>query len=305
MKRCWCYLLPVVLCLSVLLVSCQTCPLNESISIASSQGSLTIDGTGFSTNTNSCARLGFIGLPSGPKNVSIGTVNNCSGGAFHITYPLHYTPGCNPSAFQSIDVSASDTVQQGCFTVANTSIFWGDNCALQGTCGQAGQPACPGPTACYISGGVDAYGNCILPCGGQGNPPCTTTGCNHALLPQYGPSVSPQGLLQPPIVCTAYCGYAQGAQEPCSILGPPDCQGGPPTLMQPQSPCITQTTVAGQPNPINVYTCNGDSVTGTSATIGQGCLCLPAPGLLLCQGSSSALSGLCMPVQSVDQNCTQ
>ncbi len=296
----FCFIVAATVC-ALFLSSCQ-CNLHEKVTVASSQNALTIIGQGFS-NTNPCARLSLVGLPGSPA-VPIGTVNSCSGGSFQINWTPSYVPGCNANNSQSVDVSASDYIQTSCLYFANTSILWGKDCAIVGTCGKIGQRACPGETSCYLTGGVDATGNCVS-CGGPNQPPCTiasatgtNTGCNRGLLPALG---SPG---QPPVICTAYCGYAQGAQEPCSILGPPDCQGAPPALMQPESPCITQTNVAGNPSPIPVYTCYGDSVTGTSAVI-SGCLCQAAPGLSPCQGSTSALLGICQAVQSVDQNCTQ
>jgi hypothetical protein len=291
------------------------CTLKNSLTVTSSHNTLTIVGTGFSANTNQCAQLSMFGVT--PSQV-IGTVTNCSGGNFKITLTPQYIPGCNANQSTSVQVIADDTQQQTCLASASTTILWGNNCSFQGNCGKIGQKACPGNTACYVSGGVDGYGNCVT-CGNQGQPPCTNasgtdyTGCFHGLLPQNAGGFSGNPfVLQPPVICTALCGYAQGAQEPCSIQGVsnPNCSGGPPQLIQPQNACVTSTTVAGNPNPVPVYTCYGDSVTGEAAQLdayGQG-ICVPNLNVPVCQGSSSGLSGLPQNAPSsppVDFNCTQ
>jgi hypothetical protein len=316
------------------------CNLNPTITVtADSSGTvLTISGSGFSPNTNPCANLGIsLPIPPGVPSPMPQDVN-CSGGSSGWgfgpkTVRLQYV-GCIPNTktSKSVAVSATDIKSPLCITFANVSIAWGPTCALAGTCGSNNLPACPNPNnpcpyaMAGVGLGVDGYGYCE-PCGQQGQPACaigsSTSGtplqyqCAQGYHPQAEPNPNSQGKPQPPVVCTATCGWYAGAQEPCSLPGFTDCSGAPPSLdpvanpnaANDLNPCITQQNVAPNPQPINVYTCYGDSVLGMSATIGSGCICqeitaIPTPSNP-CHGTSSGTANLCVPVTNVDSNCTQ
>jgi hypothetical protein len=296
---------------AILLLGCQ---LNPTITVAmDSTGTvLTINGSGFSPNTNPCAHLGLIGLPVGtfpPQGIGTAACNPNGSFSYPITYTLSYVPGCNPSSAISVDVSAID-IKTSSITFSNITIPWGSNCALYGSCGKIGLPACPNTdNACYISGGVGGDGKCVA-CGGQGQPPCTNpsgvaleTHCNQGFHPQYQGPLNNVGQPQPPVVCTAYCGYFIGAREPCSVanLGSPDCSGAPGSLIQPESACITQES--GAYGPVKEYTCYGDSVTQNSATVDTMAICQqvrPRPDR--CYGIKTDLYG---HDQTVDLDCKE
>jgi hypothetical protein len=260
--------------------------LHPVVTATQSGNSIIISGSGF-TNSDPCAHLAVTGAATG--SLSLGDVH-CGHGAFKdYTWSPNYVIGCNPSTPVSVDVSGVD-IKTGTPTFATSSILWGDNCAYVGTCGKIGQRQCPDPAnACYLSGGPDSSSGQCVACGHQNQPLC---GRAPACLAGLNPNL--QG---GQTVCSAYCGWTQGAQAPCKALGSPDCQGAPPVLTQPFTPCVTAETVNGKR--ISVYSCYGDGVANSKIG-GSTCVCV-ANSTNSCRGDTSGSTGLC--VHAKDTGC--
>lgn len=213
--RCW----PASYLAANLLLLCGCSPtLHPAITASvNSVNTMTIKGTGF-TNIGTCAHLALLT----PQSASIGDAT-CTSGTFNTDWSsrsgFNYVPGCQPTGLQSAVVGAVDiTTLDPAF--ATTSILWGPNCAIVGTCGKIGQVPCPDPSyACYVDGGVDPSTGRCAPCGAEGQPLCSNS-------PACNPGLNPN-LSGPGTVCTATCGGYN------------------------QSPCITNGTQPG----VQVYTC--------------------------------------------------
>jgi hypothetical protein len=195
----------VTICLTVsILLLCNCNPtLHPAITATvNNVNQLTVKGTGFS-NSNPCAHLSLVN----PQPASIGDAT-CAGGTFNTIWSPNYVPGCQPNNSQSALVSAAD-IPTGDLTFATTSILWGTNCAIVGSCGKIGLRACPDPShACYVDGGPDGSDYCVA-CGAEGQPVCTNS---PACSPGFNPNLS--GSIT---TCTASCGGIH--QSPCITSG--------------------------------------------------------------------------------------
>jgi hypothetical protein len=257
---------------------------------ATAPARLVVVGTGFST-TPKCASVSVLGMPSGPPVAHIADPS-CTGGSFKVDWDYSYVSGCSPNGSQTISVLAVDNPSLDP-AAASTSVAWGPNCAFAGTCGKIGQYPCP--SGC-LEGSVVAGPLCS--CGNQGQVACTGgTACQPNLTPvQQGSSsiCQPCGGEQQPLcstgtacqtglhsqlegannlVCEASCGY--GAGVPCTpamvAAGMGICAGAPPVVETPQMPCVTDKD--GQ----TLYRC-------FDSTIAENCVCQQSNS---CQESAS------------------
>ncbi len=184
-------------------------------------------------------------------------------------------------------------------------------------CGAAGQGICPS-TGC--SSGTVARNNSCQACGGPGQP-CCSNGCtgggacsaalNYTCTACGGEGLTPcagnvcTGNLHPnfqngQVVCTANCGYTQGA--PCT-QGTYGCdKSGVITL--PQSPCVVPLSGTDLSNG-GIYDCYGASPHNAMIDTYGNCTCVPNT-LNTCPVSSSVPKppannpGVCMQGQFYD-----
>ncbi len=223
-----------------LLAGCSP-TLHPRITVSQNVNSLIISGTGFS-NTNPCAQLSLLNLP---PPIAVAAIDQgqvpCSGGSFQKNWQFA-DDTCPPSRFDNVTVSAVD--DQTSNPAGQTISFnWSPTCGLAGICGGEGLPLCGAPPTCFSQ-------------------QCSSSVCKSGLNPNLNGSQ---------LVCTATCGYTQGAQAPCASLGSPDCGGAPLTLLQPFSACNTQKSFNNQL--LNIFTCYGDSAS--SSLMDNTCVCVP------------------------------
>jgi len=257
-----------------LLTACAQSNLHPTITIISNPNSLNISGQGFDPTANPCAHLSVIGLPSPSNAISIGDVA-CSNGAFtNFNWQYAYVgTSCTLNQSASATVFAIDTQGTNAGASQTTAFQWGQNCAIAGSCGMIGKPACPGGT-CQMSG-VNVGGSCVV-CGGEGQPVCSGNTCQGDLHPNFQNGQ---------IACTANCGHTQSNSNPF-----------------PQAPCVVPLV---PPNLIQggIYTCYDHSMIDQFGN----CNCVPNT-INTCPVSTSIPkppqpnTGLCIQGQFKDLN---
>jgi hypothetical protein len=240
--------------------TCQPAAALPTLTASVSGNQMLIGGSGFTPNLAQCAHLAVTGLPTPDAFVPIGMANCKNGGWTSFKFTFSFV-GCTPTTTVPAVVLGVD---QGNLATASATVQfpWGPGCALSGTCGHAGQRACPG--GC-VAGTVNQSGDCVA-CGAEGQPVCSDGSCT-ALCPDG----SCQGALNPmtqngQTLCTSLCGFAQGAQCTAAMNKiPGNCLNG--VLISPEAACLVMS------NENRVYTCYGNSMlpTGTATD----CLCYP------------------------------
>jgi hypothetical protein len=258
--------------------TCQPSAPLPTITANLTGNTLVVGGNGFSS-ISQCAGISVLGLPSPNAIVPEGPVN-CSGGSFsNATFSFSFT-GCTPTTTVPAVVIAVD--QGNLATASQTVPFpWGPNCALAGTCGQLGQPVCPG-TGC-ASGLTNENGRCVS-CGTEGQPACPDGSCG-PLCPDH----SCKGSLNPmsyngQIVCTSLCGFAQGSYCTASMAKAYSCSNN--VLLNPEPACEVDK------GENRVYTCYGGSRLPQPGADNPDCLCYPNTTSNTCQVNSST-TGTC------------